>query len=255
VCTSALAAPVTDADVHGGGGGAFRSMNVTERGREIARHRAVITRERRRCRAEVEACAVDLTRRRFGCGLRSAPAPPSGCFGSSSLSDALSDTSSTDASIFWGVTPTPVGSHRVHERWSQPRVRCQSVSSSAAQFLTMCLKVRSIVDGCAGALADNVCVLRSAVAMLSEPESVGMSAGFLPGLIDVLRGCGSTTERLPPRLNQSGDRSSSLRQNDRRNDQTSASVMNRGGGGGRGGGRGGNGGAFHPFGGRGARRY
>ena len=91
--------------------------------------------------------------------------------------------------------------------------------------------------------------------MLSEPESVGMSAGFLPGLIDVLRGCGSTTERLPPRLNQSGDRSSSLRQNDRRNDQTSASVMNRGGGGGRGGGRNGNGGAFRPFGGRGARRY
>ena len=253
VCTSALAAPVTDADVHGGGGGAFRSMNVTERGREIARHRAVITRERRRCRAEVEACAVDLTRRRFGCGLRSAPAPPSGCFGS--LSDALSDTSSTDASIFWGVTPTPVGSHRVHERWSQPRVRCQSVSSSAAQFLTRCLKVRSNVEGCASALADNVCVLRSAVAMLSEPESVGMSAGFLPGLIDVLRGCGSTTERLPPRLNQSGDRSSSLRQNDRQNDQTSASVMNRGGVGGRGGGRGGNGGAFRPFGGRGARRY
>ena len=251
VCTSALAAPVTDADVHGGGGGAFRSMNVTERGREIARHRAVITRERRRCRAEVEACAVDLTRRRFGCGLRSAPAPPSGCFGSSS--DASTDAS-IDASIFWGVTPTPVGSHRVHERWSQPRVRCQSVSSSAAEFLTRCLKVRTIVDGCAGALADNVCVLRSVVAMLSEPESVGMSAGFLPGLIDVLRGCGSTTERLPPRLNQSGDRSSSLRQNDRQNDQTSASVMNRGVGG-RGGGRNGNGGAFRPFGGRGATRY
>ena len=66
----------------GGGGGAFRHMSgVTERAREISRHRLQLQRESKRCRAEVEAHATELTRRRFGCGLRSAPNPPVGSFG------------------------------------------------------------------------------------------------------------------------------------------------------------------------------
>ena len=133
VCVVALAAPVTDSPT--GGGGAFRHMSgATERAREISRHRLQLQRESKRCRAEVEAHATELTRRRFGCGLRSAPNPPVGSFGSAG----------PGGEIFWGAEgPIPRGAHRVNELWSEPKSRLASAADAACSLLARASRVCS----------------------------------------------------------------------------------------------------------------
>ena len=134
VCVVALAAPVTDSPT-GGGGGAFRHMSgATERAREISRHRLQLQRESKRCRAEVEAHATELTRRRFGCGLRSAPNPPVGSFG----------VAGPGGEIFWGAEgPIPRGAHRVNELWSEPKSRLASAADAACSLLARASRVCS----------------------------------------------------------------------------------------------------------------
>ena len=134
VCVVALAAPVTDSPT--GGGGAFRHMSgATERAREISRHRLQLQRELKRCRGEVEAHATELTRRRFGCGLRSAPNPPVGSYGRGAAAGG---------EIFWGAEgPVPRGAHRVNELWSEPRSRLASAADAACSLLARASRVCS----------------------------------------------------------------------------------------------------------------
>ena len=261
VCVVALAAPVTDSPT---GGGAFRHMSgVTERAREISRHRRVLQSELKRCRAEVEALATELTRRRFGCGLRSAPNPPVGSFGYTA--DGV-----PGGGIFWGAEPVPGRSHRVNELWSEPRSRLEMITDAACSLLASASRAcsgwrtrggRGFERATHDLLVAKAQALASAAAMLAEPEAAN-SAGSrrVPALVDAIGRCGVTfpggvRERLPPReVRGVGGRGSSF--------------GSRGGGGGgvsseRLGdrtvrqGSGGSGVAFRPFGGRGggARRY
>ena len=210
VCVVALAAPVTDSPT-GGGGGAFRHMSgATERAREISRHRLQLQRESKRCRAEVEAHATELTRRRFGCGLRSAPNPPVGSFG----------VAGPGGEIFWGAEgPIPRGAHRVNELWSEPKSRLASAADAACSLLARASRVCS--GGGSGAsssggatrrgferatrdlLAAKAGALASAAALLAEPEAANAAGSKrVPALVDALVRCGvggAGRERLPPR--------------------------------------------------------